>query len=97
MTRQDVYTRLTEVVLDVLDLDDLTLDDATTPADVKGWDSLAHIRVMLAIVGLFVMIPVAQSALDPTDLTVIDFVGLVVFTGVGLWLLRVAIKGPSEG
>jgi acyl carrier protein len=45
--------RLTEIVKDVLGDDDLALDEATVAADVPGWDSLAHINIMVAVEGEF--------------------------------------------
>lgn len=35
--------------MDVLDLDELTITEATTAKDVEGWDSLSHIRLVVAI------------------------------------------------
>ena len=51
------------------------------------------IRVLTAIVGGFVLLPVASSALHPADLVASDYLGLAIFTGVGLSLLRVAFRG----
>jgi acyl carrier protein len=41
--------RVTAVFRDVLDDDDLSLTRVTTAADVPGWDSLAHVRLILAV------------------------------------------------
>jgi acyl carrier protein len=41
--------RLAEIIRDVLGDDDLVLDETTTATDVDGWDSLAHINIMVAI------------------------------------------------
>lgn len=43
--------RLTQIVQDVLGDDQLQLDEGTTAADVPGWDSLAHISIMVAVEG----------------------------------------------
>lgn len=40
---------LTPIFRDVLDNDDLVIAPATTAADVDGWDSLAHIRLVVSI------------------------------------------------
>jgi acyl carrier protein len=45
----DTLARITTVVRDVLDDDNLSLTRATTAADVHGWDSLAHVRLILAV------------------------------------------------
>ena len=45
MTREEVYTRLAHVFQDVFDRE-VALSDATTAADVEGWDSLSHITLI---------------------------------------------------
>jgi len=49
LTRDDVIARLVPVMEDVFDEDDLIYDDGLTAGDVPGWDSLSHIRFMVAI------------------------------------------------
>jgi acyl carrier protein len=44
-----IYTRLASVFRDVLDEDDLVLTPEITADDVDGWDSLSHIRLVLAV------------------------------------------------
>ena len=51
------------------------------------------IRIVLGLVGGFVLLPVATSLLDPAEVTASDYMGLLVFTAVGLWLLRAALRG----
>jgi acyl carrier protein len=45
----NVYDRLTEVFRDVFDEDDLVLRPEMTADDVSDWDSLSHIRLVLAV------------------------------------------------
>jgi len=45
MTRDEVYVRLKDVFADVFDRE-VPLSDATTAADVDGWDSLTHITLI---------------------------------------------------
>lgn len=45
MNRDEVYSRLKEVFQDVFDRE-VALVDATTAADVPGWDSLNHITLI---------------------------------------------------
>ena len=45
MERAEVYSRLTDVFRDVFDRE-VALVDATTAADVPGWDSLNHITLI---------------------------------------------------
>ena len=49
MDQSQIYTRLTSVFRDVLDEDDLVLTPEITADDVDGWDSLSHIRLVLAV------------------------------------------------
>lgn len=45
MTREEVFARLADVFRDVFDRE-VALTDATTAADVDGWDSLTHITLI---------------------------------------------------
>ncbi|MBR0797162.1 acyl carrier protein [Bradyrhizobium jicamae] len=49
MDQAQIYTQLTSVFRDVFDEDDLALKPQTTADDVDGWDSLTHIRLVLAV------------------------------------------------
>lgn len=44
-----VAARLTELLQDVFDNDDIELTDDMTAADVEGWDSMGNVRLFLAI------------------------------------------------
>ena len=49
MEKAEVYSKLSGVFRDVFDEDDLALTPQTTSDDVDGWDSLSHIRLVLAV------------------------------------------------
>jgi acyl carrier protein len=49
MQQTEIYEKLTTIFRDVFDEDDLSLTPATTADDVDGWDSLTHIRLVLAV------------------------------------------------
>ncbi len=49
MTDDEILAQLTMVVRDELDDDDIELGPAMEANDVEGWDSLAHVRIMIAI------------------------------------------------
>jgi len=49
MTEAEILERLNGLVSDTLDLDTVSLQPSTTAADVEGWDSLAHIQIIVAI------------------------------------------------
>ncbi len=49
MTDDEIYDRLNEIFRDVFGEDQLTLHPHLTAADVAGWDSLQHVRLILTI------------------------------------------------
>jgi len=49
MNESDIYARLTEVMQDIFDDDSITATPVLSANDVDGWDSLTHIRLMLAV------------------------------------------------
>lgn len=49
MVQTQIYTKLATVFREVFDEDDLELQPETTADDVDGWDSLSHIRLVLAV------------------------------------------------
>jgi acyl carrier protein len=51
----DLLPRVTDVFRDVFDDDELMVEMKTTAADVPGWDSLMHVRLMIAIEKVFKM------------------------------------------
>jgi acyl carrier protein len=44
-----IYQRLTEILRDVFDDDALVATPELSAARVEGWDSLAHVRLMLTV------------------------------------------------
>jgi acyl carrier protein len=51
----NIINQLTPIFVDVFDDNDLIIDPSTTAGDVDGWDSLAHIRLIVAIEKVFAM------------------------------------------
>ncbi|MCH5274576.1 MAG: acyl carrier protein [Lachnospiraceae bacterium] len=49
MTREAIYERLNAVFQDVFDDEEITVNDATTAADIEDWDSLEHINLVAAV------------------------------------------------
>jgi len=49
MNTEEIDRKLTAVFQDVMDRDDIVLTHNTTAKDVEEWDSLSHIRLMVAI------------------------------------------------
>jgi acyl carrier protein len=46
---QLILDQLTSIFRDVFDDDELVIERSTTAHDVDGWDSLAHIRLVVSI------------------------------------------------
>jgi acyl carrier protein len=49
ITDVDILKRMNAVVMDILEIPDLSLHRDTTAKDIKGWDSLAHINIIVAM------------------------------------------------
>ncbi len=49
MTSAEVHEKLTGVFRDVFDDPTLTVGETTTASDVDGWDSLAHVSLIVAV------------------------------------------------
>ncbi len=75
MEDSEIYARLTPVFQDMFDDEALVLRPEMTADDVDGWDSLSHIRLVLAVSKLF---GVKFSAADVGKLkNVGEFVSLI--------------------
>lgn len=49
MTRDAIIAKITELMEDIFDEDNLTYSDALTAADIEEWDSLSNIRFVVGI------------------------------------------------
>ncbi len=49
MDQASIKQEITEIFEEVMDLEDVTLKDDTTANDIEEWDSLSHIRLIIAI------------------------------------------------
>jgi acyl carrier protein len=49
MTTDEIYQKLTEIMRDLFDDDTLVATPELTAASVAGWDSFAHLRLMLTV------------------------------------------------
>jgi acyl carrier protein len=59
----DVYAKMTEIFRDVFDDDAIDVTPDLTAADVPEWDSLSHIRLVLAVQKAFqIKFSAAQTA-----------------------------------
>ena len=48
MTKEEIYAELTDVMRDVFDDDSVSIGPQTTARDIAGWDSQAHITLIVA-------------------------------------------------
>lgn len=48
MNETEIYADLQDVMRDVFDDDDIAIGPETTAADVPGWDSQAHVMLIVA-------------------------------------------------
>lgn len=49
MERNEIFEKLNEIFVDVLDLNEVKLTDETSANDIEEWDSLSHIQLIVAI------------------------------------------------
>jgi acyl carrier protein len=49
MDHASIKQEITDIFEEVMDLEDVTLTDDTTANDIEEWDSLSHIRLIIAI------------------------------------------------
>jgi acyl carrier protein len=49
MSREEGAARLSEIMRDVFDADDLEYRDSLTADAVEGWDSLSHVRFLITV------------------------------------------------
>lgn len=49
MDRSTAFSRFSEIFFDVMDVDDPGLSERTTAEDVEEWDSLSHVRLVVAV------------------------------------------------
>lgn len=50
MERNEIFIKLNEIFIDVLDLDESpNLTDETTADDLEAWDSLSNVQLVVAI------------------------------------------------
>jgi acyl carrier protein len=48
MTEAEIYATLADLMQDVFDTDDVDIGPQTTAQDVAGWDSQAHVMLIVA-------------------------------------------------
>jgi acyl carrier protein len=69
VNKVEILGKITEVVRDQLDDDGVQLSVQTVSSDIEGWDSLAHVRILIAVEQAFGM------RLTTTQIASIESVG----------------------
>ena len=49
LTREEILEQVSQIVGETIDVEGLALQPSMTASDVAGWDSLAHVQIMVAI------------------------------------------------
>ncbi len=49
MSSSDLLLEVQDIMRDVFDVDDLEITESTTADDIEEWDSLSHIRLIVAL------------------------------------------------
>jgi acyl carrier protein len=49
MDHASIKQDITGIFEEVMDLEDVTLEDDTTANDIEDWDSLSHVRLVIAV------------------------------------------------
>jgi acyl carrier protein len=53
VTRDEILLKIRDVMMDVFDLDHLTISESTTAEDIEEWDSLSHLRLVAQVEAVF--------------------------------------------
>ena len=64
MERKEIFKRLNEIFVDILDLEEVALTEETCSDDIDEWDSLSHIQLIVAIEKAFSLKFKAQEMLS---------------------------------
>ncbi len=49
MQNHEIIEKVKDIMMDVFDVDDISVTEETSASDVKEWDSLSHIRFMITV------------------------------------------------
>ena len=64
MERKEIFERLNEIFVDILDSEEVALTEETCSDDIDEWDSLSHIQLIVAIEKAFGLKFKAQEMLS---------------------------------
>lgn len=72
MTEDQILRALETIIADIVDQDSVTLTKNTTADDVDGWNSMAHVRILVATEKHF------SVRFDTREISSLDDVGVLV-------------------
>ena len=49
MNKEEIYSKLTEILIENLDDPNILISETSTAKDVERWDSINHITIMISI------------------------------------------------
>ena len=49
MDRNEIFQKLNDIFIDVLDIEEVVLNEDTSADDIDEWDSLSHIQLIVTI------------------------------------------------
>ena len=53
MTKDEIMKSLEKIVAEIVEADEVSLAPETTADDVPGWDSVAHVNILVAVESTF--------------------------------------------
>ena len=75
MIHAEIHEKLTTVLRQMFDAPALVVGDATTANDVEGWDSLAHVSLIVAVEKAFKVRFTTKEVKSLANVG--DFIGLI--------------------
>ena len=53
MDRSEVQSKISQIIRDFVEDESAKINDATTADDIEGWDSIAHVKIIVEIESQF--------------------------------------------
>jgi acyl carrier protein len=72
MTKAEIMGSLEKLIGEVLEVDEISLTSETTADDVPGWDSVAHVNILVTIEATF------GIRFDASEISSLSSVGVLV-------------------
>lgn len=53
MNRSEVQSKISQIIRELVEDDSAEINDGTTAEDIEGWDSVAHVKIIVEIESQF--------------------------------------------